>query len=51
MLREFQARAALPHRRQFVTLRGAADYIMALPTTEQNLEAWQTATSCLKKMV
>jgi hypothetical protein len=37
----------VPHGRQFVTLRDATDYIMALPTAEQNLEEeeWQTAIS------
>jgi len=33
--------------RQLVTLKDAADYIMKLPKTEQNLPEWQTAISCL----
>jgi hypothetical protein len=40
---------SLPRGRQFVTLRDAADYIMALPTAEQNLEEWQTAIGCLRR--
>jgi hypothetical protein len=37
----------LPDGRQLVTLKDAADYIVKLPTAEQNLELWQTAISCL----
>jgi hypothetical protein len=31
----------------FGSLRDAADYIMALPTAEQNPEEWQIAISAL----
>src|SRR3982074_3251875 len=36
-----------PKGKPLVTLKDAADYIMKLPKAEQNLEEWQTATSCL----
>jgi hypothetical protein len=37
----------LPRGRQLVTLKDAADYIMKLPKTEQNLPEWQAATEAL----
>jgi hypothetical protein len=40
---------SVPRGRQLVTPRDAANYFMALPTAEQNLEERQTAISCLKR--
>ena len=37
----------LPRGRKLLTLQDAADYIMKLPKSEQNLEEWQTATEIL----
>jgi hypothetical protein len=37
----------IPRRRQLVTLKDAADYIMKLPKAEQDLAEWQTAIGCL----
>jgi hypothetical protein len=45
--REFDDPIPLPRGRQLITLKDAADYIMKLPKTEQNLAEWQTAISCL----
>jgi hypothetical protein len=45
--RQFDDPISLPRGRQLVTLKDAADYIMKLPTAEQNLEKWQTAVGCL----
>ena len=36
-----------PGGRTLVTLKDAADYVMTLPTAEQNLDMWQTAIACL----
>jgi hypothetical protein len=45
--RQFDDPISLPHGRQLVTLKDAADYVMKLPKAEQDLEEWQTATGCL----
>jgi hypothetical protein len=45
--RHFDDPIPLPKGRQLVTLKDAADYIMRLTQTEQNLEEWQTAIRCL----
>src|SRR6201999_4564433 len=39
----FEAPIALPKGRQLLTLQDAADYIMKLPNTKQDLPEWQTA--------
>ena len=39
----FEDPIALPDDRQLITLQQAADYIMKLPKTEQDLPEWQTA--------
>ena len=45
--RRFEDPIPLPDGRQLLTLKDAADYVMALPKAEQDLEEWQTATGCL----
>jgi hypothetical protein len=45
--RPFEDPIPLPHGRQLVTLKDAADYIMKLPKSEQNLAQWQVATGAL----
>ncbi len=45
--RPFEDPIPLPGGGQLVTLKDAADYIMKLPKTEQQLEEWQTAIHCL----
>jgi hypothetical protein len=41
--RRFDDPIPLPDRRQLVTLKDAADYIVKLPKAEQQLDEWQTA--------
>jgi hypothetical protein len=41
--RKFDDPISLPGGRQLVTLKQAADFIMALPKAEQGLPEWQTA--------
>jgi hypothetical protein len=45
--RVFDDPIPLPHRRQLVTLKDAAGYVMKRPKAEQNLQEWQTATEAL----
>jgi hypothetical protein len=45
--REFDDPIPLPRRRQLVTLKDAADYIMKQPKAEQKLQEWQAATEAL----
>ena len=45
--RPFDDPIPVPHGRQLLTLKDAADYVMKLPKVEQDLEEWQTATGCL----
>jgi hypothetical protein len=45
--RRFDEPIPLPRRRQLVTLKDAADYIMKLPKAEQDAREWQTAVRCL----
>jgi hypothetical protein len=45
--RPFDDPIPLPGRRQLVTLKDAADYIMKLPKAEQKLQEWQAATEAL----
>jgi hypothetical protein len=45
--REFDDPIDLSRRRQLLTLKDAADYIMKLTKAEQKLEEWQTATQAL----
>jgi hypothetical protein len=45
--RPFDDPIPLPRRRQLVTLKDAADYIMKLPKAEQKLQEWQAATEAL----
>ena len=46
-MREFEDPIQLPDGRTLVTLRGAADYITALPKKESDLPEWQTAIEVL----
>jgi len=41
----------LPHGRQLVTLKDAANYIQKLPKAEQDLEEWQVAVEALLLVV
>ena len=41
----------LPHGRQLVTLKDAANYIQKLPKAEQDLEEWQAAVEALLLVV
>jgi hypothetical protein len=45
--RPFEDPIPLSRGRQLVTLKDAADYIMKLPKSEQNLAEWQVATEVL----
>jgi len=45
--RRFDDPIPLSAGRQLFTLKEAADYIMALPKTEQSLPEWQTVIGCL----
>jgi hypothetical protein len=45
--REFDDPIDLPRRRQMLTLKDTADYIMKLKKAERKLEEWQTATQAL----
>jgi hypothetical protein len=45
--RPFDDPIPVPGGRQLVTLKDAANYVMALPKAEQNHERWQTAIACL----
>jgi hypothetical protein len=45
--RPFDDPIPLPRRRQLVTLKDGADYIMKLPNAGQNLEEWQAAVGYL----
>ena len=47
MARTFDDPVLLPGRRELLTLRDAADYIMKLSKAEQDLDEWQTAIGCL----
>ena len=47
MARTFDNPVLLPGRRELLTLRDAADYIMKLSKAEQDLDEWQTAIGCL----
>jgi hypothetical protein len=44
---QFEDPIILPDGRKLLTLKNAADYIMALPKAEQAHEKWQVAVSCL----
>jgi hypothetical protein len=44
--RRFEDPIPLPHGRQLITLKDAAEYIQKLPEAEQLLEEWQTAIGC-----
>jgi hypothetical protein len=45
--REFDDPIELSPRRQLLTLKDAANYIMKLTKTEQRVDEWQTATQAL----
>jgi hypothetical protein len=45
--RKFEVPILLPDGRYLVTLRDAADYIIALPTETANLRDWQLAMEAL----
>ena len=45
--RPFDDPVPLPDGRQFVTLKDAGTYIMALPKAQQNAREWQVATEVL----
>jgi hypothetical protein len=47
LARTFDDPVLLPGRRELLTLRDAADYIMKLSKAEQDLDEWQTAIGCL----
>lgn len=44
---EFDEPVPPPHKKQARTLREAADYVMKLPRTEQDLPEWRAAVSPL----
>ena len=43
----FEDPIPLPDGRQLLTLRGAADYVMALPKAEHSMLEWQAAMEAL----
>jgi hypothetical protein len=45
--RPFEDPILLPEGRELITLKAAADYIMALPKAEQKHDMWQTAIEVL----
>jgi hypothetical protein len=45
--RPFEDPIELPDGRKLLTLKNAADYIMALPKAEQKHEKWETAIGYL----
>jgi hypothetical protein len=49
--RPFDEPIPLPHGRQLVTLKDAANYIQKLPKAEQDLEEWQVAVEALLLVV
>ena len=49
--RPFDEPIPLPHGRQLVTLKDAANYIQKLPKAEQDLEEWQAAVEALLLVV
>jgi hypothetical protein len=50
-MRPFDDPIPLPHGRQLVTLKNAAEHIQKLPKAEQDLEEWQAAVEALLLVV